>query len=95
MAEMAEMADMAVVTDGRDGLFSCTTRFLIATLAEMADLTVFIDFTRFLIATLAAMADMTVFRDFSSTNPILLRTQVPILGQALSECWAVFIELYH
>ena len=76
MAEMAEMADMAVFTDGRDGLFSFTTRFLMATLAEMAD--------------------MTVFRDFSFTNPILLRTQVPILGQAnWSECWAVFIELYH
>ena len=72
-------------------------------MAEMADMAVFTDgrdglfsfTTRFLLATLAEMADMTVFRDSSFTNPILLRTQVPIPGQAIwSECWAVFIELY-
>ena len=51
-------------------------------------------------AEMAEMADMAVFRDgrdglFSFTNPILLRTQVPILGKAIwSECCAVFIELY-
>ena len=73
---MAEMADMAVFTDGRDGLFSFTNPIL-----EMAEL--------------AEMADMTVFREFLFTNPILLRTQVPILGKAIwSECCAVFIELY-
>ena len=40
-------------------------------------------------AEMAEMADMAVFRDglFSFTNPILLRTQVPILGKAIwSEC---------
>jgi len=67
---------MAVFTDGRDGLFSCTNPIL-----EMPDL--------------AELADMTVFRDFSFTKPILLRTQVPILGKAIfSECCTVFLELY-